>query len=117
MAIESQYTLAAVYIVKNEEKNLAVSLPSIMGITDEIIVFDSGSSDGTESLCNKFKVSYYKNEDWQGFGIQRQRAQALATSDWILMLDADEEIQYNSGLILASLSHSWSISFNQKSLL
>jgi glycosyltransferase involved in cell wall biosynthesis len=92
MAINSEYTLAAVYIVKNEEKNLAVSLPSVTGIADEIIVLDSGSSDGTESLCDKFKVSYYKNEDWPGFGIQRQRAQSKATSDWILMLDADEEI-------------------------
>jgi glycosyltransferase involved in cell wall biosynthesis len=93
MAIdETPYSLAVVYIVKNEAKNLAVSLPAISSLANEIIILDSGSTDSTEKVCAEFNVRFFINEDWQGFGIQRQRAQAFVNSDWILMLDADEEL-------------------------
>lgn len=93
MAIEEPtFSLAVVYIVKNEAKNLSVSLPSVTDIADEIIILDSGSSDATEQVCTKYNARFFVNKDWQGFGIQRQRAQALVSSDWTLMLDADEEL-------------------------
>jgi len=93
MAIDvSTYSLAVVYIVKNEAKNLSVSLQAVTGIANEIIILDSGSSDATESVSTQYNARFFVNKDWQGFGIQRQRAQTFVNSDWILMLDADEEL-------------------------
>lgn len=53
---------------------------------------DSGSIDGTVELANKYTSSVYVEAEWQGFGVQRQRAQKKAKSNWILMLDADERL-------------------------
>lgn len=59
---------------------------------DEIIVLDSGSQDKTVDIAKEYTEKVYSNTDWQGFGIQRQRAQKYVTSDWILMIDADERL-------------------------
>ncbi|MDO5090908.1 MAG: glycosyltransferase family 2 protein [Cardiobacteriaceae bacterium] len=84
------YRLSVVMIVKNEAHNLRRSLAAIAPVADEIVILDSGSSDGSESVAREHGANWHVNTDWQGFGIQRQRAQALATGDWILALDADE---------------------------
>lgn len=87
-----RHSLAVVIIAKNEAKNLRASLPPLQNWADEIIVLDSGSTDNTEAVVEQHGGRFYSNANWQGFGIQRQRAQKLATSDWILALDADEKI-------------------------
>lgn len=46
----------------------------------------------TLALSSQFTDAVFTEKDWQGYGIQRQRAQAYAKSDWVLMLDADERI-------------------------
>jgi (heptosyl)LPS beta-1,4-glucosyltransferase len=84
-------SLSAVLIVKNEEKNLVTCLEKLRWV-DEIIVFDSGSTDKTRDVARQFTSHVYVEDDWQGFGIQRQRAQARASGDWILMVDADEHV-------------------------
>jgi (heptosyl)LPS beta-1,4-glucosyltransferase len=84
-------TLSAVIIVKNEEAHLAQCLRTLHW-ADEIIVLDSGSTDATCQIAQSFNARVEQAPDWQGFGIQRQRAQALASCDWILMIDADERI-------------------------
>ncbi|OOS05708.1 Glycosyltransferase involved in cell wall bisynthesis [Moraxella cuniculi DSM 21768] len=86
------YRLSVVMIVKNEAKNLAISLPALTGLADEIVVLDSGSTDNSRQIVEKFGGKWFVNTDWQGFGRQRQIAQSYATGDWILALDADEEI-------------------------
>jgi len=86
------YRLSIVMIVKNEAKNLAITLPSLQGLADEIIVLDSGSTDHSRKLVEQYGGKWYVNTDWQGFGKQRQLAQSYATGDWILALDADEEV-------------------------
>jgi (heptosyl)LPS beta-1,4-glucosyltransferase len=83
--------LSAVLIVKNEGDSLAACLEKLRW-ADEIIVLDSGSTDNTREVARKFTSHVYVDEDWQGFGIQRQRAQARARGDWILMVDADEHV-------------------------
>ncbi|MGY0398899.1 MAG: glycosyltransferase family 2 protein [Ostreibacterium sp.] len=85
-------TLSGVLIVKNEQKHLPSCLNSIYDLCDEIIVLDSGSTDATETIAKHFNAKWYINEDWQGFGKQRQIAQRYATGDYILMLDADEQL-------------------------
>jgi len=84
-------SIAAVLIVKNEAKKLPECLESL-GWVDEIIVLDSGSTDSTCRIAENFSAKVYTNTDWQGFGIQRERAAQLATSDWIFMIDADERV-------------------------
>ncbi len=84
-------SLSAVLIVKNEEEGLAACLEKLRW-ADEIIVLDSGSTDKTRDIARRFTSHVYVEDDWQGFGIQRQRAQARASGEWILMVDADEHV-------------------------
>lgn len=85
-------SISAVLIVKNEEKKLPECLASLAW-ADEIIILDSGSTDHTLSIAAAYsKTKVYMNEDWQGFGIQRERAAGFASSDWVFMIDADERV-------------------------
>ena len=90
--MQNQYPLSVVMIVKNEAKNLAISLPALDGLADEIIILDSGSTDNSHEIAEQYRAKWHVNTDWQGFGKQRQLAQSYATGEWILALDADEEI-------------------------
>ena len=84
-------TLSVVLIVKNAEQELRQALESAKW-ADEIIVYDSGSEDATRSIAAEYTSHVIVDTDWQGFGLQRQKAQAHASGDWVLMLDADEVI-------------------------
>ncbi len=66
-------TLSVIVITKNEEDRIARCLKSIEKIADEIIVFDSGSTDKTVDIVRQFTDKVFIT-DWQGFGIQKQRA-------------------------------------------
>ena len=76
-------------ITLNEEKTLGKVLDSVKEIADEIIVVDSGSADKTVEIAKSFgaKVS---NEDWKGFGPQKNSVLDKCSGEWILLLDADE---------------------------
>jgi len=84
-------TLSAVLIVKNEENTLASCLDSLSW-ADEIVVLDAGSIDKTVEIAKKYTHQVFLESDWQGYGIQRQRAQGYATGDWVVMIDADEHV-------------------------
>ena len=83
--------ISAVLIVKNEEFSIADCLESLSW-ADEIVIIDSGSTDSTLDIARRFTDKIFIEDQWQGYGIQRQRAQARATGDWILMIDADERV-------------------------
>ncbi|WP_159990511.1 glycosyltransferase family 2 protein [Pelistega ratti] len=85
-------SIAAALIVKNEEKDLAACLDTVKDWVDEIIIVDSGSTDNTPTIAEKYGAKFYIHTDWQGFGKQRQLAQQYVTSDYVLWLDADERI-------------------------
>ncbi len=85
-------TIAAVLITKNESHQLEPCLKSLVDWVDEIVVLDSGSTDTTQDLAKRYGARVFVREDWDGFGTQRQRAQKLATSEYILAIDADERI-------------------------
>ncbi|OOF23465.1 glycosyltransferase [Salinivibrio sp. IB574] len=85
-------TLAVALIVKNEAHNLEPCLQSVDGWVDEIIILDSGSTDQTLDIAKQYTDKVYIESDWQGFGKQRQRAQAYVESDFVLWLDADEQV-------------------------
>jgi glycosyltransferase involved in cell wall biosynthesis len=88
-------TLSVVIITKNEEANLGRTLESVMPLVNdgrgEIIVVDSGSTDRTVEIAKSFGAKVFI-EEWKGFAAQKNSAIDKATSDWILSLDADEEV-------------------------
>ena len=80
-------------IVKNEEGMLAQCLTSAQELVDEIIVVDTGSTDGTVAIAEKFGARVY-HHPWQNdFSLHRNQSLDYATGDWILILDADEELR------------------------
>lgn len=84
-------SLSVVIVTLNEEANLARTLPSIAW-ADEIIVVDSGSTDRTREVAESFGAKFFV-ETWKGFAAQKNSALAKATGEWILSLDADEEVE------------------------
>jgi glycosyltransferase involved in cell wall biosynthesis len=82
--------IAAVIITKNEEANIERCLQSL-AFCDEIIVVDSYSTDRTVETCKKYcaKVS---SRAWTGYVDQKNYANSLASQDWILSIDADEQV-------------------------
>lgn len=82
-------TLSVILITHNEAERLAATLDAVAW-ADEIIVLDSGSSDGTQAIARQFTDKVSVSEDWPGFGVQKNRALALATGEWVLSIDADE---------------------------
>ena len=84
--------LSIVIICKNEADVIAETLTSFSGLTDDIIVFDNDSTDGTQEIVRKTKARLFEG-GWEGFGKTKNKANALAKYDWILSLDADEAIE------------------------
>ncbi|WP_419792875.1 glycosyltransferase family 2 protein [Serratia fonticola] len=84
-------SLSVVMIAKNEAELLSKCLQSVAW-ADEIIVLDSGSTDGSVALAESLGAKVFVHTDWQGFGKQRQKAQSYATQDYVLMIDADERV-------------------------
>ena len=76
-------------IAFNEADRVARAIASVAGIADEVIVVDSGSTEGTIALCQSLGARVLHN-DWVGFGPQKRFAEDAAANDWILNLDADE---------------------------
>ena len=83
--------ISIVLICKNEVDVIGRTLKSLEGITDDIIVFDSGSTDGTQQFVKQFGVNLQEGE-WEGFGKEKNTANQFAKYDWELNLDADEAI-------------------------
>jgi len=84
-------SLSVVIITFNEEANLARTLTSVAW-ADEIVVVDSGSTDRTREVAGSFHAKFFV-EPWKGFAAQKNSALAKATCEWILSLDADEELE------------------------
>jgi len=96
--------LSVVIITYNEEANLARTLRSVAEIVrdgaGEIVIVDSGSTDGTVEVAKSFGANIFQ-EDWKGFAAQRNSAIDRASGDWILSLDADEELSREAQLFVA----------------
>ncbi len=83
-------TLSVIIVAKNEAHNIYDCVKSAY-FADEILVLDSGSSDQTKELAESAGAKVIST-DWPGYGPQQSRGIKLATSDWVLSLDADERI-------------------------
>lgn len=89
--IGSRPTISVIIITFNEADRLERALDSVRW-ADEIVVLDSGSTDGTPDVARRYAERVVVG-DWHGFGPQKQRALELATGEWVLSLDADEEVE------------------------
>src|SRR5260370_13273740 len=83
--------LSACLITLDEENNLPRALTSLAGIADEIVVVDCGSRDRTPEIAREFGAKVITRA-WTNFAEQKNVAVAAASHDWILSLDADEEL-------------------------
>ena len=82
--------LSVVLIAQNAAAQLPDGLASV-AFADEIVLVDSGSSDGTAAIAARCGARVVQKE-WQGFGRQKQFAVEQAQHDWVLCLDADERV-------------------------
>ena len=83
--------LSVIIITKNEARNIAACLESVR-FADEILVLDSGSTDGTVEIAKSHGAIVHQSETWPGFGPQKNRVLELATQPWVLAIDADEQV-------------------------
>jgi len=82
--------LSAIVITHNEESTIKRCLASV-AFADEIIVVDSGSTDKTLSIARSAGARVFEHP-WGGFGAQKNYGAQQATAEWVLFIDADEEV-------------------------
>jgi glycosyltransferase involved in cell wall biosynthesis len=88
--------LSVVIITHNEEDNIGRTLASVQPLIadgkGEIIIVDSGSTDRTVEIAKSFGAKVFI-EEWKGYAAQKNSAIDKAAGEWILTLDADEEVE------------------------
>lgn len=84
--------LSVFIIAKNEADRIHLPIESVKGLADEIIVIDSGSTDGTMETAERLGVDKVVFHEWKGYGPQKCYGETLCRNDWLLNLDADEAI-------------------------
>ena len=83
--------ISACLITLNEEHNLPRALASLNGIADEIVIVDCGSTDRTEAIAREHNAAFHFRK-WTNYAEQKNHAASVAQAEWILSLDADEEL-------------------------
>lgn len=89
---ERNTQISVCIITLNAERSLNACLESLNGFQD-ITVMDSGSTDKTRCIAEKFGVRWVE-EPWLGFGPQKNKCLEYAVNDWILFVDADEQLSH-----------------------
>ncbi|GAB4345148.1 MAG: hypothetical protein Kow0099_25180 [Candidatus Abyssubacteria bacterium] len=103
-SLSKSYTLSVCMIAKNEGKRLGDALRAVAPIADEIVVVDTGSTDETIQVARGFGAVVTQTVWTDDFSAARNESLALATSEWILVIDADELLASADLARLASLS-------------
>lgn len=83
--------VSAVMIVKNGARTIQKSLESLKQF-DDVIVYDNGSTDGTQAIAARYPNVRLIEGEFDGFGPTKNRAASYAVHDWILIIDSDEEV-------------------------
>ena len=87
----SMQRLSVVIVCKNGAKVIGETIKSFSGLTDDILIYDNGSTDDTKDIVRQSNARLVEGS-WEGFGKTKNKANALAKYDWILSLDSDEAI-------------------------
>ncbi|WP_171056270.1 tetratricopeptide repeat-containing glycosyltransferase family 2 protein [Paenibacillus sinopodophylli] len=95
--VEQQKLISLCMIVKDEEHHLPSCLQSVQGIVDEIVVVDTGSTDRTVAIAEQYGARVVLAEWEHDFAKARNAGLEVAQGEWILFLDADEELDAHSG--------------------
>ena len=102
--------LSVVIITFNEEANIGRALASVQPLVadgkGEIIVVDSRSTDRTVEIAKSFGAKVFI-EEWKGFAAQKNSAVDKAAGDWILSLDADEELERHMDRLILHITSEW----------
>lgn len=83
--------LSAFIISKNEADRIGRPIQSVIDWVDEVIVVDSGSTDDTVAVAERLGARVV-HHDWKGYGPQKRYGEEQCRNDWLLNLDADEEV-------------------------
>lgn len=83
--------LSIFLITRNEAERLPRVLAALEGLSDDVVVVDSGSSDGTQDVARAHGARVV-HRDWTGYGAQKRFGEDQCRHDWLLNLDADEEV-------------------------
>ena len=81
--------ISAYIVTLNEEKRLGKTLQALKKVADEIFVIDSGSTDKTQKIAEKYGAKFLFHK-WKNISAQKHYGQELCQNDWVLSLDADE---------------------------
>ena len=84
--------ISACLITKDEEKNLPECLESLAGIADEIVIYDTGSSDMTIDIARSYGATVVEGYWDDDFSRARNAARQVCQGQWILWVDADERV-------------------------
>ena len=88
--LEKVYSLSVCIIVKNGQSTISRCLDSVTAIAEQVVVVDTGSTDNTIEIIQKYGISVAKFNWCDDFSAARNMSLQLASGDWILCLDADE---------------------------
>jgi glycosyltransferase involved in cell wall biosynthesis len=101
-------TLSVAIITHNEEANIGRALRSVLPLVcdgkGEVIVVDSGSTDRTVEIARSHGARVFL-EEWKGYARQKNSAIEKATGEWVLSLDADEEVEPELAALMAAATY------------
>ena len=90
LSADDKLPLTVAIIALNASSQIGPCLASV-GFADEVLVVDSGSTDGTADVARRHGARV-ESKEWLGFGRQKQHAVSIARNDWVLCLDVDERV-------------------------
>jgi glycosyltransferase involved in cell wall biosynthesis len=83
--------LSVFIIARNEADRIGATIRAVGALTDDLVVVDSGSTDGTQALAQSLGARVI-HHDWPGYGPQKRFAEEQCRHTWLLNLDADEVV-------------------------
>ena len=87
--MNNKLPISCFIIAQDEADRITNTIESVIDIVDEVIVIDSGSTDGTQDLARQLGCKVFFNQ-WKGYGPQKRFGEDCSKNKWLLNLDADE---------------------------
>lgn len=94
--------LSIFIIARNEADRIGRTIQAVAGLSDDIVVVDSGSDDGTQAIAARLGARVIAR-DWPGYGPQKRFAEDQCRHPWLLNLDADEVVPADLAAEIAAL--------------